>query len=65
LEASFFLGVLITFHIQRGRKRLFGATVEEKTRAWWPQVHKYGMLTLQMSAWDVWSDASLGAGLSP
>jgi hypothetical protein len=35
-----------------------GATVEEKTRAWWPQVHKQGLHTLQTSAWDVWSDAN-------
>ncbi len=52
------MGSLITFYIQSERKRLFGATVEGKTRAWWPQVHKQGLHTSQMSAWDVWSDAS-------
>jgi hypothetical protein len=36
----------------------FGATVEEKTRASWHQVHKKGLHTLQTSAWDVWSEIS-------
>jgi hypothetical protein len=53
------MGLLVTFYIQGERKRLFGATIEEKTRALWPQVHKPGLHTLQMSAWDVWSDLSL------
>jgi hypothetical protein len=39
-------------------KHLLGATVEEKTRAWWHQVHKQGLHTLQTSAWDVWSEIS-------
>jgi hypothetical protein len=29
-DIIFFLGLLITFYIQRERKRFFGATVEEK-----------------------------------
>jgi hypothetical protein len=55
----FFLWVRwFTFYIQWERKHLFVATVEEKTRAWWLQVHKQGLHTLQTSAWDAWSDAS-------
>jgi hypothetical protein len=37
---------------------LSSRAVEEKTRAWWPQVHKQGLHTLQTSAWEVWSDVS-------
>jgi hypothetical protein len=57
-DIIFFMGLLIAFNIQQETKRLFGATVEEKTRAWWHQVHKKGLPTLQTSAWDVWSVAS-------
>ncbi len=34
------MGLLIIIYIQRERMRLFGATVKEITRHWWPQVHK-------------------------
>jgi hypothetical protein len=39
-DIIFFMGLLIAFNIQRETKRLFGATVEEKRRAWWHKVHK-------------------------
>jgi hypothetical protein len=32
--------------------------LKKKTRAWWHQVHEYGLHTLQTSAWDVCSAAS-------
>ncbi len=35
-----FMGLLSTFYIQWEWKHLFGATVEEKTTAWWHQVHE-------------------------
>ncbi len=54
----FFMGLLITFYVQWQREHLFGATVEEKTRALWHQVHKQGLHSLQTSAWDAWSDIS-------
>ncbi len=54
----FFMGLLITFYIQWQRQHHFGATVEEKTRASWHQVHKQGLHTIQMSAWDIWSEIS-------
>jgi hypothetical protein len=64
LEIDSIIGGIIFYgfadHIlhQVREKAPFWATVEEKTRAWWPQVHKQGLHTLQTSAWDVWSDAS-------
>jgi hypothetical protein len=36
----------------------FWATDEKKMKAWWHQVHKQGLHTSQMSAWDVWGDTS-------
>ncbi len=41
-DIIFFTGLLIAFYIQWQIQHLFGATVEEKTRAWWHQVHKQG-----------------------
>jgi hypothetical protein len=59
LEASFFYGFADhILHSVTERQRLFGATVEEKTRALWHQVHKQGLHTLQTSAWDVWGEIS-------
>ncbi len=52
----FIMGLLITFYIQR--QHLFGATIEEKTKASWHQVQKQSLHTLQTSAWDVWSEMS-------
>ncbi len=49
------MGLLITCYIHWERKRLFGATVEEQTRAWWHQVHKYGLHTLQITNVCLWS----------
>jgi hypothetical protein len=57
LETTFFYGFADHILYPVREKVPFGATVE-KTRAWWLQVHKSGLHTLQTSAWDVWSVAS-------
>ncbi len=49
---SAFLGPLLKKNKKALRAHL------AKTRAWWHQVHKSGLHTLQMSAWDVWNVAT-------
>jgi hypothetical protein len=71
LEIDAITGGIILYgfadHILRQvrEKAPLGATVEEKTRAWWPQVHKQGLHTVQTSAWDLWSDVQANGRMMP